>query len=70
MPPIALQLYSVRQEFSADMPGTLAAVARMGYSAVEFAGPPQHSAAALKTELERARPRLLRLACALQPGAG
>ena len=58
MPPIALQLYSVRQEFSADMPGTLAAVARMGYSAVEFAGPPQHSAAALKTELNE-----LGLAC-------
>ena len=58
MPPIALQLYSVRHEFSADMPGTLAAVARMGYSAVEFAGPPQHSAAALKTELNQ-----LGLAC-------
>ena len=58
MPPIALQLYSVRHEFSADMPGTLAAVARMGYSAVEFAGPPQHSAAALKAELEK-----LGLAC-------
>ena len=58
MPPIALQLYSVRHEFSADMPGTLAAVARMGYSAVEFAGPPQHSAAALKTELNE-----LGLAC-------
>ena len=39
MPPIALQLYSVRHDFSADMPGTLAAVAQMGYSAVEFARP-------------------------------
>ena len=58
MPPIALQLFSVRQEFSADMPGTLAAVAQMGYNGVEFAGPPQHSAAALKAELEK-----LGLAC-------
>ena len=58
MPPIALQLYSVRHEFSADMPGTLAAVAQMGYNGVEFAGPPQHSAAALKAELEK-----LGLAC-------
>ena len=58
MPPIALQLFSVRQEFSADMPGTLAAVAQMGYNGVEFAGPPQHSAAALNAELEK-----LGLAC-------
>ena len=52
MPSIAVQLYSVRDEFSADMPGTLAAVAQMGYSGVEFAGPPQHPAAALKAELD------------------
>ncbi len=58
MPPIALQLFSVRHEFSADMPGTLAAVAQMGYSGVEFAGPPQHTAAALKAELAQ-----LGLAC-------
>ena len=58
MPPIALQLFSVRHEFSADMPGTLAAVAQMGYNGVEFAGPPQHTAAELKTELEE-----LGLAC-------
>ena len=59
MPPIALQLYSVRHEFAADMPGTLAAVAQMDYSGVEFAGPPQHTAAALKAELAQ-----LGLACA------
>ncbi len=36
--PIALQLYSVRHEFGKDQPGTLAAVAKMGYQGVEFAG--------------------------------
>lgn len=36
--PVGLELYSVRAECSKDFPGTLAAVARMGYKAVEFAG--------------------------------
>lgn len=41
--PIALQLYSVREELKADARGTLEAIARMGYTAVEtgaFAGDP------------------------------
>ena len=36
--PIALQLYSVRQDCERDLPGTLEAVADMGYQGVEFAG--------------------------------
>ncbi|MDF1515369.1 MAG: sugar phosphate isomerase/epimerase [Anaerolineae bacterium] len=36
--PIALQLYSVRQDCEADLPGTLKAVAEMGYDGVDFAG--------------------------------
>ena len=36
--PIALQLYSVRKDCEGDLPGTLAAVASMGYEGVEFAG--------------------------------
>jgi len=36
--PVALQLYSVREECARDFPGTLAAVADMGYEGVEFAG--------------------------------
>jgi sugar phosphate isomerase/epimerase len=36
--PIALQLYSVRKDCEQDLPGTLQAVARMGYDGVEFAG--------------------------------
>src|SRR5438034_6974910 len=36
--PFALQLYSVRNECAKDLDGTVAAVAKMGYKAVEFAG--------------------------------
>lgn len=36
--PIALQLWSVREECSRDLPGTLEALAQMGYEGVEFAG--------------------------------
>lgn len=36
--PIGLQLYSVRNECKADFPGTIAAVAKIGYKGVEFAG--------------------------------
>ncbi len=34
--PMALQLYSVREACAEDLPGTLAAVGRMGYEGVEF----------------------------------
>src|SRR5690348_17657100 len=36
--PFGLQLYSVRDECAKDLDGTVAAVAKMGYKAVEFAG--------------------------------
>ena len=36
--PVGLQLYSVREQCMADLPGTLAAVSKIGYRAVEFAG--------------------------------
>ena len=36
--PFALQLYSVRNECAKDLDSTVAAVAKMGYKAVEFAG--------------------------------
>ena len=35
--PIGLQLYSVREDCAKDLPGSLAAVAKMGYAGVEFA---------------------------------
>jgi sugar phosphate isomerase/epimerase len=50
--PIALELYSVRQELAADALGTLKAVAAMGYEGVEFAGPPQHEADELRKMLD------------------
>ena len=36
--PVALQLYSVRDVIGGDVPGTLKAIADMGYEGVEFAG--------------------------------
>ena len=36
--PIALQLYSIRDEMAQDVPATLQKVADMGYDGVEFAG--------------------------------
>ncbi len=46
--PIALELYSVRNELAQDVRGTLQAVAQMGYQGVEFAGPPRHAPELLK----------------------
>lgn len=42
--PVALQLYSVRNEAQADLDGTLKQVKEMGYDGVEFAGLYGHSA--------------------------
>jgi len=50
--PIALELYSVRNELAKDVRGTLKAVAEMGYEGVEFAGAPQHAAKDLKGMLD------------------
>jgi sugar phosphate isomerase/epimerase len=36
--PIGVQLYSVRHDCEKDLPGTLAALSKMGYQGVEFAG--------------------------------
>jgi sugar phosphate isomerase/epimerase len=37
--PVGLELYSVRGELSKDVPGTVEAVAKMGYECVEFYAP-------------------------------
>lgn len=50
--PIALQLYSVREDCARDLPGTLAAVAKMGYAGVEFAGYYGRSAEELRRMLD------------------
>jgi sugar phosphate isomerase/epimerase len=50
--PFGLQLYSVRNECAKDLPGTLAAVAKMGYKAVEFAGYYGRDAKALRSLLQ------------------
>ena len=50
--PIALELYSVRNELVEDTAGTLKAVAEMGYVGVEFAGHPNNTAQELRTLLD------------------
>jgi sugar phosphate isomerase/epimerase len=37
--PVGLELYSVRGELAKDLPGTITAVAKMGYEVVEFYAP-------------------------------
>jgi sugar phosphate isomerase/epimerase len=51
--PIALQLYSVRDIAGKDVPGTLAAIAQMGYQGVEFAGYYGRKAKDLRQILDR-----------------
>ncbi|MDD4891519.1 MAG: sugar phosphate isomerase/epimerase [Phycisphaerae bacterium] len=50
--PVGVQLYSVRMDCARDLPGTLAAVAGMGYDGVEFAGYYGRSAADLRKLLD------------------
>jgi len=50
--PIGLQLYSVRDDCQKDLPGTIAAVAKMGYEGVEFAGYYDRSAKDLRKMLD------------------
>lgn len=50
--PIALQLFSIRMICERDLPGTLEAVAQMGYDGVEFAGYYGRSAKELRAMLD------------------
>jgi len=50
--PIALQLYSVREDCARDLYGTLKEVAKMGYEGVEFAGYYNRTAEELRRMLE------------------
>ncbi len=50
--PVGLQLYSVREQCAKDLPGTLAAVAKIGYQNVEFAGYHGRSAKDLRKLLD------------------
>lgn len=50
--PIALQLYSVRDDCAQDFPGTLKAVAEMGYRGVEFAGYYNYSAQQIRKMMD------------------
>jgi hypothetical protein len=50
--PIALQLYSVREDAARDLQAVLAAVADMGYEGVEFAGYYGHDARTIRNWLD------------------
>ncbi|HWQ91146.1 MAG TPA: sugar phosphate isomerase/epimerase [Clostridia bacterium] len=50
--PVGLQLYSVREQCAKDLSGVLAAVSKMGYKGVEFAGYHGRSAAELRKMLD------------------
>jgi sugar phosphate isomerase/epimerase len=50
--PLALQLYSLREQCKTDLPGMLAAVSKIGYKGVEFAGYYGRSAKELRTMLD------------------
>ena len=50
--PIALELYSIREDCKNDLAGSLAKVAAMGYEGVEFAGYHGHSALAVRKMLD------------------
>ena len=52
--PLALQVFSVRNEFKADPAGTLKRVADIGYGAVEFFGAPNHEPDELRQFLDAA----------------
>lgn len=50
--PVALQLYSVREDCARDLAGVLKAVAEMGYEGVEFAGYHGYGAEELRAMLD------------------
>jgi sugar phosphate isomerase/epimerase len=50
--PVGLQLWTVRTECAKDFPGTVAAVAKMGYEGVEFAGYYERSAQDVRKMLD------------------
>ena len=52
--PVGLQLYTVREQMKADFDGTLAAVAKVGYGEVEFAGYFGRTPSQVKASLSRA----------------
>jgi len=50
---IGLELYTVRREAAADLAGTLARVAKIGYTEVEFAGYHNHAASEVRDLLKQ-----------------
>ena len=53
--PIGVQLYSVRGDFTKDVPGVLAGIKKIGYDGVEFAGYASYGSNASGLPQERGR---------------
>ena len=51
--PVAVQVYSVRDEAKADLLGTLKEIKKMGYDGVELAGLCGHTADEVKAMLDK-----------------
>ena len=51
--PVGLELYSFREQFKTDVPGTLAKVRQMGFREVEVAGTYSLSPAAFRQGLDK-----------------
>jgi sugar phosphate isomerase/epimerase len=51
--PVGVQLYSVRHELAADLPGTFERLAAIGFEGVEYADYFGRSAAELRTQMDR-----------------
>lgn len=49
---VGVQLYSVRDQCKSDLPGTLAALSKIGYTGIEFAGYYERNAADLRQLLD------------------
>ncbi|MDB4876579.1 MAG: Xylose isomerase protein barrel [Gemmatimonadetes bacterium] len=50
---VGIQLYTLRRQAAADLPGTLAALAKIGYKEIELAGYYDHSAADVRDLLKK-----------------
>src|SRR5512133_139191 len=50
--PVGLQVYSVREQAAKDLAGVLAAVSKIGYKGVEFAGYYDHKATEIRKMLD------------------
>jgi len=64
--PIALQLFTIRDQTEQDLPAALEQVAAMGYEGVEFAGLFEHAPESVRGVLDRVGLRACSMHCSLE----